>query len=142
VSRIVAVSPLYETDAVTPDGGIQPAYLNAACRIETGLDPLPLVRFLQELEREIGRRPTSERWAPREIDLDLLLYANEIVETDDLIVPHPRLAGRSFVLVPLAEIAADMNHPVLNRTIADLAGEAGDAGVRKVADAGWDGVLG
>ena len=142
VSRIVAVSSLYETDAVTPDGSDGPAYLNAACRIETELEPLPLMRFLQSVERQIGRPPKAERWAPRLIDLDLLLYGSDIVETDDLTVPHPRLAERPFVLVPLAEIAADVVHPVLERTIAELAQEAGDAGVRRITGEGWGGLVG
>jgi 2-amino-4-hydroxy-6-hydroxymethyldihydropteridine diphosphokinase len=137
-ARIVAVSSLYETEAVTADGSEQPPYLNAACRIETALEPLPLLRFLQALEREIGRQPRAGRWAPREIDLDLLLYGNEIVETDDLTLPHPRLAERPFALVPLAEIAGEAVHPLLGRTIAELAREAGTAGVRKVKDAGWE----
>jgi 2-amino-4-hydroxy-6-hydroxymethyldihydropteridine diphosphokinase len=136
--RVDAVSSLYETEAVTPDGEEQPPYLNAACRIETELEPLPLLRALKSLEREIGRRPSPRRWAPREIDLDLLLYGNEIVETDDLTVPHPRLHERAFALVPLAEIAGEVTHPLLGRAIADLASEVGTAGVRKVAEAGWE----
>ena len=142
VARISVVSSLFETDAVTPDGGEGPPYYNAACRIETELEPLPLMRFLQSVERQIGRSPKARRWAPRLIDLDLLLYGSDIVETDDLTVPHPRMAERPFVLVPLAEIAADIVHPVLERTIADLAQEAGDAGVRRISGAGWDGLAG
>ena len=138
VARIVAVSSLYETDAVTPDGSEGPPYYNAACRIETELEPLPLLAFLQSAERRIGRTPSRERWAPRPIDLDILLYGDDVVETDDLTVPHPHMAERSFVLVPLAEIAAEVVHPVLGRTIADLAGDAGDAGVRRIAEAGWE----
>jgi len=141
-ARIVAVSSLYQTDAVTLDGSEGPLYHNAACRLETDLDPLPLMRFLQSVEREIGRPPAAERWAPRLIDLDLLLYGNDIVETDDLTVPHPRLAERPFVLVPLTEIAADVVHPVLERTIAQLAKEAGEAGVRLIAGVGWEGLSG
>ena len=137
-ARIVAVSSLYETDAVTPDGEDQPPYLNAACRLETALEPLPLLRALKSLEREIGRKPSSQRWAPREIDLDLLLYGNEIIETDELTVPHPRLHERAFALAPLAEIAGDVVHPVLGRTVDELATDAGGAGVRKIADAGWE----
>ena len=140
IARVVAVSSLYETDAVTLDGSEGPPYYNAACRIETELEPLQLMRFLQSVEREIGRPPTAERWAPRPIDLDLLLYGNDIVETDDLTVPHARMAERPFVLVPLAEIAADVVHPALERTIAQLAEDAGDAGVRRIAEVGWDGL--
>ncbi len=138
----MAVSSLYETDAVTPDGSEGPPYYNAACRIETELGPLSLLRFLQSVERQIGRVPSAERWTPRPIDLDLLLYGNDIVETDELTVPHARLAERPFVLVPLAEIAADVVHPVLGRAIAEIAEEAGDSGVRRIAEAGWDGLRG
>ena len=140
VARVSALSSLFETDAVTLDGSEGPPYYNAACRIETELEPLPLLRFLQSVERQIGRPPDARRWAPRLIDLDLLLYGGDIVETDDLTVPHPRLAERPFVLVPLAEIAADVAHPVLQRTIAELAEEAGDAGVRRITGAGWSGL--
>ncbi len=139
-ARVVAVSSLFETDAVTPDGSDGPPYYNAACRIETQLEPLDLLRFLQAVERQIGRPPTAKRWAPRLIDLDLLLYESDIVETVDLTVPHPRLAERPFVLVPLAEIAADVVHPVLDRTIAELAQAAGDAGVRRITGTDWVGL--
>jgi len=142
VARIVAVSSLYETDAVTLDGSEGPPYYNAACRIETELEPLSLLGFLQSVERQIGRPPSRERWAPRPIDLDLLLYGDDIVETDDLTVPHPNMAERSFVLVPLAEIAAEVLHPVLDRTIAELAREAGAAGVRRIAETGWESATG
>ncbi len=98
------------------------------------------MRFLQAYERLIGRPPNARRWAPRVIDLDLLLYEGDIVETVDLTVPHPRMAERPFVLVPLAEIAADVVHPVLERTILDLAQEAGDAGVRRIKGADWGGL--
>ncbi|MCH8051237.1 MAG: 2-amino-4-hydroxy-6-hydroxymethyldihydropteridine diphosphokinase [Chloroflexi bacterium] len=140
--RVVAVSSLFETEAVTLDGSEGPPYYNAACRIETELEPLPLLRFLQSVERQIGRPAEARRWAPRLIDLDLLLYGSDIVETDDLTVPHPLMAERPFVLVPLAEIAAGLVHPVLNRTIADLAEEAGDAGVRRITGERWDGLTG
>lgn len=142
VARIVAVSSLYETEAVTPDGSEGPLYYNAACRIETELEALSLLRFLQSAERRLGRSRSAQRWAPRPIDLDLLLYGSDIVETDDLTVPHPHMAGRPFVLVPLAEIAADVVHPVLERTIAELAQEAGRAGVRRIAEAGWERLTG
>jgi 2-amino-4-hydroxy-6-hydroxymethyldihydropteridine diphosphokinase len=125
---------------VTPDGSDGPPYYNAACRIETQLEPLDLLRFLQAVERLIGRPPTAERWAPRLIDLDLILYESDIVETVDLTVPHPRMAERPFVLVPLAEIAADVVHPILNRTIAELAQAAGDAGVRRITGTDWGGL--
>lgn len=132
--RIEAVSSLYETDPVPPD---QPAYLNAACRAITGLQPRALLRHLNEVEREIGRR-WGPRWGPRPIDIDLLLYGDAVIEDDGLRVPHPELANRPFVLVPLADIAADVRHPELNRTIGELAQEADRSGVRLRAASGWE----
>jgi 2-amino-4-hydroxy-6-hydroxymethyldihydropteridine diphosphokinase len=132
--RVEAVSALYETDPV-PDG--QPPYLNAACRAVTGLQPRGLLRHVKEVEREIGRR-SSERWAPRPIDIDLLLYDDLTVEEDGLRVPHPELANRPFVLVPLADVADGVRHPQLGRTIGELAEEADRSGVRLLAEAGWE----
>ena len=109
MARVQAVSSLYESE---PEGGAdQPAYYNAVCRIETGLEPLSLLRFLKGLEHEIGRRPSAGRGEPRPIDLDILLFDGRVVETDDLTIPHPRLAERSFVVQPLAEIAPDVDSP-------------------------------
>lgn len=136
----MVVSSLYETEAVTLDGSEGPPYLNAACRVETDLEPKALVRVMQAAERRLGRARTAPRWAPRAIDLDLLLYGNDIIETDNLTVPHQRLAERPFALVPLAEIAADVVHPILKRTIAELAQDAGAVGVRRIAEAGWEGL--
>ena len=132
--RVEAVSALYETDPV-PEG--QPAFLNACCRAVTGLQPRALLRHLHEVERELGRR-TSERWGPRPIDIDLLLYWGVVIEEDGLSVPHPELTNRPFVLIPLAELAAKLKHPVLGRTIRSLAKEADRAGVRLRAEAGWE----
>ncbi len=138
--RVEAVSSLYETEPV--GGPAQPPYYNAACRWETGLDPRPLLRFLQGLEHELGRRPGEERWAPRPIDLDVLLYGDRIVGEEGLTIPHPRLADRPFVLAPLAEIAAEALHPVEGKTIAELLAVAGTEGVRRIAEAGWVGMDG
>jgi 2-amino-4-hydroxy-6-hydroxymethyldihydropteridine diphosphokinase len=140
MGRVEAVSSLYETEPVS--GPPQPPYLNAACRFETGLEPRPLLRFLQSLEHELGRRPGGERWGPRPIDLDVLLYEDRLLDEGDLVVPHPRLAERPFVLAPLAEIAADVKHPVAGKTMAQLLNSAGEQGVRRVAGAGWEGLEG
>ena len=140
MGRVEAISSLYETEPV--GGPEQPPFLNAACRFETGLEPRPLLRFLQGLEHELGRRPGGERWGPRPIDLDVLLYDDRVIDEDDLTVPHPRLAERPFVLAPLAEIAADVKHPVAGKTVAQLLKAAGEQGVRRVADAGWEGLEG
>jgi 2-amino-4-hydroxy-6-hydroxymethyldihydropteridine diphosphokinase len=139
MGRVESVSSLYETEPVGPS---QPPFLNAACRFETGLEPRPLLRFLQGLEHELGRRPGGERWGPRPIDLDILLYEDRLVDEEGLVVPHARLAERAFVLVPLVEIAAGVKHPELGKTVAQLLKAAGEQGVRRVAGAGWDGLEG
>jgi 2-amino-4-hydroxy-6-hydroxymethyldihydropteridine diphosphokinase len=133
--RIEAVSSLYETEPVGSRD--QPPYYNAACRGVTGLPPRGLLRHLREVEHELGRR-TGRRWGPRPIDIDLLLYGDVVVEEPELRVPHPELPGRPFVLMPLADVAAEVRHPELGRTIGSLAGEADRSGVRKRADSGWE----
>lgn len=133
--RIDTVSSLYETDPVGPQD--QPPYYNAVCRGVTGLPPRGLLRHLQEVESELGRR-TGSRWGPRPIDIDLLLYGDAVVEEADLRVPHPELAIRAFVLVPLAELAAEVEHPELGVTISSLVDEADRSGVRKQANSGWE----
>jgi 2-amino-4-hydroxy-6-hydroxymethyldihydropteridine diphosphokinase len=138
--RVTAVSSLYETDPVgsTP----QPPFYNAACAIDAGLDPLPLLRFLHSIEEEVGRRPGAGHQGPRPIDIDILLYGDVTLDDPQLTIPHPRLHQRAFVLVPLAEIATGVKHPLLGQTIAELASGMGATGVRRIAGAGWDGVAG
>jgi 2-amino-4-hydroxy-6-hydroxymethyldihydropteridine diphosphokinase len=136
MARIEAVSSLYETE---PEGPPQPRYYNAVCRIETGLTPESLLRFLQGLEHEIGRRPAGGESEPRVIDLDLLLYDDRETDDPDLTIPHPRMAQRPFVMAPLAEIAPDV--AVGGRSAKDVAAELGRADVEVVADQGWDGVV-
>ncbi|MEX0786192.1 MAG: 2-amino-4-hydroxy-6-hydroxymethyldihydropteridine diphosphokinase [Dehalococcoidia bacterium] len=133
--RIEAVSSLYETDPVGPQD--QPPFLNAVCRAITGLPPRGLLRHIEEVERDIGRR-RGERWGPRPIDIDLLLYGDLVLDEGGLRVPHPELQERAFVLAPLAELAPELAHPALGRTIAGLAADVDGSGVRVRAGRGWE----
>ncbi|HEY8386192.1 MAG TPA: 2-amino-4-hydroxy-6-hydroxymethyldihydropteridine diphosphokinase, partial [Porticoccaceae bacterium] len=104
-SRLVALSPWYRSAAIGP--GSQPDYLNGVARLTTRLSPRHLLAALQAIEHAQGRQRT-EHWGPRTLDLDILLYGNEIIAEPDLIVPHPRLTQRNFVLYPLADLAPDL----------------------------------
>jgi 2-amino-4-hydroxy-6-hydroxymethyldihydropteridine diphosphokinase len=106
---VVAVSSFRETD---PVGYLdQPAFLNAAAAVETGLGPRELLGLLLDVERELGRMRDGPRFGPRTIDLDLLVYGDEVVDEPGLTVPHPRLHERAFALEPLAELDPDLVLP-------------------------------
>jgi 2-amino-4-hydroxy-6-hydroxymethyldihydropteridine diphosphokinase len=113
---VLAVSTVRETDPV--DLVDQPRFLNAAVEVETGLAARALLERLLAVEQALGRRRDGPRFGPRTIDLDLLLYGNEVLDEPGLTVPHPRLAERRFVLEPLHELAPDLvvpgRGPVLN----------------------------
>ena len=130
---VAAISAFYETE---PWGyREQPAFLNCAVAADTILSPVKLLALCQSIERRRGRQAGGRRYGPRIIDLDILLYGSEIValETPDLQIPHPRLPLRAFALLPLAEIAGEVWHPVLNRTIGELAAAVdGQEGVVRV----------
>ncbi len=125
--RVTAASPIYET----PPWGYtdQPAFLNMALRGETDLSPLALLDFLKVLETDLGRRE-SFRWGPRLIDLDILFYDDLVRDTPPLVIPHPRLHERAFVLVPLADVAPALSHPTLGKTIAELLPGCDTAGMK------------
>ena len=131
---IGAVSSIYET---TPWGYLdQPDFLNCVCAINTELDPQSLLAATQAVELDLGRRPNF-RFGPRLIDVDILLYGEVIHHTKDLEIPHLRMAQRAFVLVPLAEVAPDIKHPAVGKTISSLAEKVdGKEGVRLWAGPG------
>jgi 2-amino-4-hydroxy-6-hydroxymethyldihydropteridine diphosphokinase len=114
---VVAVSSLYDTEPV--GYADQPRYLNGVLALETELPPEALLDGLQRIEHDLGRVRTFPN-APRTLDLDLLLYGDQMIETDRLTVPHPRLHERAFVLVPLAELVPDLIHPTRGVTVRRL----------------------
>ncbi|MDP2726216.1 MAG: 2-amino-4-hydroxy-6-hydroxymethyldihydropteridine diphosphokinase [Dehalococcoidia bacterium] len=127
-----AVSSLYETD---PVGYLdQPTFVNAVCLGETSLSPEELLGLVKSIEAQMGRKPTF-RDGPRLIDIDILSYGSQVIDTAELTIPHLRMAERAFVLVPLAEIAPKWRHPVLRKTAAELAAAVGHDGVRLLVGA-------
>jgi 2-amino-4-hydroxy-6-hydroxymethyldihydropteridine diphosphokinase len=121
--RVVQQSSLYATEAA--DGPPQAWFLNAVVKAETSLMPLQLLRAVNEIERRFGRRRITVR-GPRTLDLDILFYGSSVIHKKELEVPHPRLPLRRFVLVPMAQIAPAMRHPILHRTMAQLLADTPD----------------
>ena len=123
--KVVWVSSVYETE---PWGKTdQPKFLNACVELETPLAPAELHAETRGIEKNLGRSP-AERWGPREIDIDILLYDGLVHADDALKVPHPELENRRFVLVPLAELAPYLVHPVSGLTIQELVAASKDRG--------------
>jgi 2-amino-4-hydroxy-6-hydroxymethyldihydropteridine diphosphokinase len=120
------LSPIYETP---PWGYLdQPAFLNQVLEVETDLSPQDLHSYTKQVESRVGRTKTF-RFGPRKIDLDILFYDDLVLETENLAIPHPRIEGRGFVLVPMSDLAPDLRHPVLGKTILQLCAESDRTGI-------------
>lgn len=132
---IEAVSSVYET----PPWGIedQPRFANVAISGRTALSPHALLRLCKRIEADQGRDFGAVRNGPRPIDVDILLIEGALVDEPDLIIPHRMLQDRAFVLVPLAEIAPEVEHPLLRRTVSDLLTDVDADGIEVLAGPGW-----
>ena len=122
--EVTRVSTFYRNPPLGPAD--QPWYVNAAARVRTRLGPEELLGLLQQVETAMGR-VRGERWGPRRLDLDLLLFNGEVIFAPNLVVPHPEMHRRAFVLVPLAEIAPQAWHPVMDKSAGDLLSELNPA---------------
>ena len=125
--RVAAVSPLYETDPVGLTG---PLFLNAVCLYRTELGPYELLPFIKGIEARLGREPGL---IPRPIDIDILIYGDLVLKDETLTIPHPRLAERAFVLVPLAELAPELVVPGRGERVSQLLARVSREGVRRWA---------
>jgi 2-amino-4-hydroxy-6-hydroxymethyldihydropteridine diphosphokinase len=122
--QVIRRSPWYRTKAITQNmattESLQPDYINGCAILSTTLTPTALLAVLLDVEMQFGRI-RREKWDARTLDLDLLLYENYVLDTPNLIIPHPRMCDRAFVLLPLAQIAPDWIHPIKGEAIAALA---------------------
>lgn len=123
VGPIVTTSSVYKTDAWGNKN--QENFLNQVIEVETELEPYAVLRLIQDIENKAGRK-RMEKWGARTLDIDILLWEDKVVANDDLQIPHPGIADRRFTLVPLAEIAPLLIHPILQKTINKLLEDCSD----------------
>lgn len=125
-TQLEMLSSVYDTAPVGNEN--QPRFLNVVCRVSTTLQPVELLAVIKDIEGKLGRLPKTHN-LPRPIDIDILFYGDQVISTPDLVIPHPRLHERAFVLIPLIEIAPDLVHPVNKRTVKALLKSVGKNGV-------------
>jgi len=127
--KIINSSSLYETEPV----GVHsfPWFFNQVIEVDTKFNPLALLEITKKIEQHMGRKPFRQK-KPRVIDIDILLAENTVMKTENLIIPHPRLEKRNFVLIPLKEISPETIHPLLNEKIKDLLKKSDDKSVVRI----------
>jgi 2-amino-4-hydroxy-6-hydroxymethyldihydropteridine diphosphokinase len=121
--EVLAASSIYLTEPV--DNTDQPWFVNQVLEVRSAIDPPALLRLAKSVEKKVKRIPRADK-GPRTIDIDILFAGDTVLDTPELVIPHPRLAQRNFVLVPLCEIAPEIRHPVLGKTIRELALSSSD----------------
>jgi 2-amino-4-hydroxy-6-hydroxymethyldihydropteridine diphosphokinase len=126
--RILRVSEVYET--APRDVPAQPWFLNQVIEAESALLPRQLLSRLQKIERDMGRKRTVAK-GPRIIDIDIVLFGESVISMPDLEIPHPRMMERRFVLEPLAELAPELRHPILNRSVREMLAKVADQQARR-----------
>lgn len=127
-TQVTKISSFYETE---PHGVNDPAhwFINVVCEIKTSKSPQILLKDLQDIEKRSGRVRKDDRYSPRNLDLDILLFNDQVINSDTLTIPHPRMHLRRFVLEPLAEIAPDAFHPTMQKTAGELLSELKDRSI-------------
>lgn len=128
-ANILRVSRVYETEP--QDLRAQPRFLNLVAEAETRLFPLQLLHAIQRVERRLGRKRIVSK-GPRTIDIDILLFGGSVIDTEELQIPHPRMAARRFVLEPLAELAPDLRHPLTRAPVRQMLDAVMDQGARRL----------